>query len=39
MNFQHMPELASPLGYPLALLMMVASAILPFYWFKRKGWL
>jgi magnesium transporter len=39
MNFQHMPELAWPLGYPLALLMMVASAILPFYWFKRKGWL
>jgi magnesium transporter len=39
MNFQHMPELAWPLGYPLALLMMIASAILPFYWFKRKGWL
>jgi magnesium transporter len=39
MNFQHMPELAWPLGYPLAILMMIASAILPFYWFKRKGWL
>jgi magnesium transporter len=39
MNFQHMPELAWPLGYPLAILMMIGSAILPFYWFKRKGWL
>jgi magnesium transporter len=39
MNFRHMPELAWPLGYPLAILMMIASAIFPFYWFKRKGWL
>jgi magnesium transporter len=39
MNFQHMPELAWPLGYPLAILVMIASAILPFYWFKRKSWL
>lgn len=39
MNFQHMPELAWPLGYPLAILMMIISAVLPFYLFKRKGWL
>jgi magnesium transporter len=39
MNFRHMPELVWPLGYPLAILMMIASAILPFYWFKRRGWL
>jgi magnesium transporter len=31
--------LAWPLGYPLAILMMIGSAILPFYWFKQKGWL
>jgi magnesium transporter len=39
MNFEHMPELASPYGYPLALGGMVLSAILPYLFFKRKGWL
>ena len=39
MNFEHMPELRWQLGYPFAILLMVASAILPFYFFKRKGWL
>jgi magnesium transporter len=39
MNFAHMPELASPYGYPLALGGMVLSAILPYLFFKRKGWL
>ncbi len=39
MNFEHMPELSWPLGYPLALLMMLAAAVLPYAWFKRKGWL
>ncbi len=39
MNFEHMPELHWLLGYPMSLLMMVVSAILPFWWFKRKGWL
>ena len=39
MNFAHMPELASPLGYPLALGGMVLSAVLPYLFFKRKGWL
>ncbi|WP_395687330.1 magnesium/cobalt transporter CorA [Aestuariivirga sp.] len=39
MNFAFMPELQWPLGYPLALLLMVFSAILPFLYFKRKGWL
>ncbi|MFT8245076.1 magnesium/cobalt transporter CorA [Roseomonas sp. BN140053] len=39
MNFQHMPELSWHLGYPMALLVMVASAILPVLFFKRKGWL
>ena len=39
MNFHFMPELSWPLGYPLALLLMVISAIMPFWYFKRKGWL
>ena len=39
MNFDHMPELAQPLAYPAVLLAMVASAVLPLVWFRRKGWL
>ena len=39
MNFAHMPELDWPFGYPLALLVMLASAILPLMFFKRRGWL
>ena len=39
MNFDFMPELRWHLGYPLALLLMVVSAILPYLYFKRKGWL
>lgn len=39
MNFKHMPELEWQLGYPFALLLMVLGAVLPFFYFKRKGWL
>ena len=39
MNFEFMPELDLTLGYPFALVLMVISAILPFLYFKRKGWL
>jgi magnesium transporter len=39
MNFVHMPELNWDYGYPMAIGMMIASAILPFLYFKRKGWL
>ncbi len=39
MNFEHMPELEWWFGYPLALLAMIASAILPYLFFKRRGWL
>jgi magnesium transporter len=39
MNFQYMPELSSPFGYPVALLAMVVAAILPYLFFKRRGWL
>jgi magnesium transporter len=39
MNFKFMPELSWQFGYPLALLLMLASAILPYQFFKWKGWL
>jgi magnesium transporter len=39
MNFEIMPELQWSLGYPLAIGLMVLSAILPFWYFKRRGWL
>jgi magnesium transporter len=39
MNFKHMPELDWQWGYPMALLMMVISALLPWFYFRRKGWL
>ena len=39
MNFQHMPELQSPWGYPLAVLLMLLSSVLPYLCFRRKGWL
>lgn len=39
MNFVHMPELRWVYGYPLACLLMLLSAIVPWWWFKRRGWL
>lgn len=39
MNFEHMPELDWLLGYPFAIGLMILSAILPFLYFKKKGWL
>jgi magnesium transporter len=39
MNFELIPELSWSFGYPLAILLMVISAILPYTYFKRKGWL
>jgi magnesium transporter len=50
MNFQHedshghllplnMPELYSPLGYPILLVVLTAIVCLQLYYFWRKGWL
>ncbi len=39
MNFQVMPELNWKFGYPMALGLMVISAVVPIFYFKRKGWL
>ncbi len=39
MNFDRIPELKWAFGYPWALGLMVLSAILPFLYFRRRGWL
>jgi magnesium transporter len=39
MNFVHMPELKWQLGYPLAAGVMLLSMLLPFWYFKRRGWI
>ena len=39
MNFEFMPELRWPYGYPFAIGLMVASVVVPFMCFRRKGWL
>lgn len=36
MNFEHMPELKWLLGYPFALVLLVVSAAIPIWFFKRK---
>jgi magnesium transporter len=39
MNFEFMPELDWLAGYPFALGLMLVSAVLPYLYFKRRGWL
>lgn len=39
MNFKYMPELEWVFGYPSSLVLMVVSAIIPFLFFRWKGWL
>ena len=39
MNFHRMPELDKAWGYPLALVLMVVSAVVPYLYFRRRGWL
>jgi magnesium transporter len=39
MNFENMPELKTVYGYPLAIVGMIISGILPFVYFRRKKWL
>ncbi len=39
MNFKSMPELEWALGYPLAVLMMILAAVLPYVFFRWKRWL
>ena len=39
MNFRMMPELDWDFGYPFAIVLMVVSALLPLWYFNRRGWL
>lgn len=39
MNFKLMPELDWQFGYPIALVMMVIFAVLPYLFFRWKKWL
>lgn len=39
MNFKQMPELEWAFGYPMALVLMVIFAALPFVFFRWKRWL
>ncbi|HZT50598.1 MAG TPA: magnesium transporter CorA family protein [Stellaceae bacterium] len=39
MNFHAMPELSWRFGYPWAIGVMITSALVPYLWFKRRGWL
>ena len=39
MNFEHMPELKWLFGYPLALGLILVSAIVPIWFLRRRGWI
>ena len=39
MNFHFMPELDWAFGYPGSLVLMLTSAVIPFFFFRWKGWL
>jgi magnesium transporter len=39
MNFEHMPELKSPVGYPISLLVMLTAVLVLRRFFKRIGWM
>ncbi|XAH23458.1 magnesium/cobalt transporter CorA [Xylophilus sp. GW821-FHT01B05] len=39
MNFKIMPELDWAWGYPYVLGLMIASAVVPMWYFRRRGWL
>ena len=39
MNFHYMPELSWHYGYPLSLVLMLASAICPYLYFKKRRWI
>jgi magnesium transporter len=39
LNFKYMPSFGAPWGYPLSVVLMVGSAVVPYLWFKRRGWM
>jgi magnesium transporter len=39
MNFEHMPELAWQLGYPMSIALMLAIGVVLYLIFKRRRWI
>jgi magnesium transporter len=39
MNYKYMPELDATWGYPMAIVAMIVSAIIPLFYFYHKGWM
>ncbi|QWD62268.1 magnesium/cobalt transporter CorA [Polynucleobacter sp. MWH-UH25E] len=39
MNYKYMPELDATWGYPMAIIAMIVSAIIPLWYFYHKGWM
>jgi len=39
MNFRVLPELDWSFGYPFSIALMVISAVTPFWYFRKRGWL
>ncbi len=39
MNFEHMPELRHPYGYPITLAGMVLVTAVMLVWFRTKRWI
>lgn len=39
MNFEHMPEISHPLGYPFVWIVMIAVGAAIWSWFRRRGWM
>lgn len=39
MNFEYMPELSAPYGYPIAMTVMTLIGFVLVYFFRRKDWI
>lgn len=39
MNFRWLPELQWEYGYPFSMTLMFVSVVVPFWFFRKKGWL
>lgn len=39
MNFRFMPELFTVWGYPFSIFLMIVSALLPYRFFRKRGWI
>jgi magnesium transporter len=39
MNFEGMPELDNPWGYPGVMVFMALVTLVIYLWFRKRGWL